>query len=49
LNLAARAGNEDVVDLLLQNGGKVTARNDYDETALHEAARTGKAKVVYYF
>jgi ankyrin repeat protein len=44
-NAALRAGEGNVL-FLLQNGSKVNETNNYQETALHMAARAGKKRIV---
>jgi ankyrin repeat protein len=36
------------VDYLYENGAKIEAKNDYGETALHEASKNGNLPVVEY-
>jgi ankyrin repeat protein len=43
-----REGHLAIVDYLYENGAKIEAKNDYGETALHEASKNGNLPVVEY-
>jgi ankyrin repeat protein len=46
LHLAAKSGQKDMVELLLENHADMAARDIYGHTALHDAAEAGQRDVV---
>ncbi|MDR1236023.1 MAG: ankyrin repeat domain-containing protein [Holosporaceae bacterium] len=46
VHLVARAGNKEIVELLLKEGADITARGENRRTALHRAAQSGSTEVV---
>lgn len=46
LHLAAKKGNEVIVDLLLKNGANINHVNEFGKTALHRAIEYGKQLII---